>query len=110
MVKIWYNTEDDQGHYAAISTNVEHPMKVARIAIRCLLSKIKKSVVLYMSSLSGLGSKYRRVLYCAIKHAIVGLVKGIDLADELEVVKVVTICPGCVYRCELRVLLANEAS
>lgn len=96
----WDDTEDDQGHYAAVSINVEHPIKLTRIAIRSLLSENKKGVVLCVSSLSGLRSKYGSVLYCATKHAIVGFVKGMGLAEELEGVKVVAICPGCVH--ELR--------
>jgi NAD(P)-dependent dehydrogenase (short-subunit alcohol dehydrogenase family) len=50
--------------------------------------------VLLVSSLSGLRSKYGSVLYCASKHAIVGFVKGMGLAEDLEGVKVVGICPG----------------
>lgn len=77
-------------------------MKLTRIAIRSLLSENKKGVVLCVSSLSGLRSKYGSVLYCATKHAIVGFVKGMGLAEELEGVKVVAICPGYNFNIECK--------
>jgi NAD(P)-dependent dehydrogenase (short-subunit alcohol dehydrogenase family) len=72
-------------------------VKLTRIAIRALLKYDKKGVVLLVSSLSGLRSKYGSVLYCTTKHAIVGFVKGMGLSEDLEGVKVVGICPGYVF-------------
>jgi NAD(P)-dependent dehydrogenase (short-subunit alcohol dehydrogenase family) len=95
--KPWSNFWDEppsSDSYPTIRINVEHPIKLTRIAIRSLLKYDKKGVVLLVSSLSGLRSKYGSVLYCASKHAIVGFVKGMGLAEDLEGVKVVGICPG----------------
>jgi short-subunit dehydrogenase len=88
---------DVENHYAAVTINVEHPIKLTRIAIRALLNHDKKGVVLCVSSLSGLRSKYGSALYCATKHAVVGFVKGMGLAEDMEGVKVVAVCPGRVH-------------
>lgn len=64
--------------------------------MRALLSKNKKGVVLITSSVAGLAGNYVAALYCATKHAMVGFVKSMSEADELEGVKVVAICPGYV--------------
>lgn len=93
----WDDTEDAQEHYATVSINVEHPIKLTRIAIRSLLGRNKKGVVLCVASMSGLRSKFGSVLYCATKHAIVGFVKGLGLLEEAEGIKVVAICPGRVH-------------
>jgi len=94
----WSNFWDDEESegYAAMRINVEHPIKLTRMAVRALLKKDKKGVVLCVSSASGLRSKYGSALYCATKHAIVGFVKGMGLCEDLEGVKVVCICPGYV--------------
>lgn len=77
--------------------NVNHPIKMARIAMRALLRADKKGVVLMIASMAGLAGMYASPLYCATKHAIVGFVKSMADADEFEGVKVVAVCPGCVY-------------
>ena len=89
----FWDDEEDEG-YAAVRINVEHPIKLSRMAIRALLRRDKKGVILCVSSASGLRSKYGSALYCATKHAVVGFVKGMGLCEELEGVKVVCICPG----------------
>lgn len=63
MINFWSDNEDDQGYCAAGSINVEHPMKLTRIVIRFLLSKNKEGIILFVSRLSGLRSKYGSVLY-----------------------------------------------
>lgn len=74
--------------------NVNHPIKLTRIAMRALLGRDKKGVVLMIASVAGLAGLYASPLYCATKHAIVGFVKSMAEADRLEGVKVVAICPG----------------
>lgn len=76
--------------------NVNHPIKLTRIAMRALLGRDKKGVVLMIASVAGLVGFYDSPLYGATKHAIVGFVKAMAEADALEGVKVVAICPGCV--------------
>ena len=80
--------------YAEVDININHPIKVARIAMRALLGRDKKGVVLMIASMAGLMGVYPTPLYCATKHAIVGFVRSMALADELEGVKIVAICPG----------------
>lgn len=94
----WSNFWDDseENGYATIKINVEHPIKLSRLAIRALAGADKKGVVVFVSSISGLFGHYGSVLYGASKHAIVGHCKGLAEADELEGVKAVCICPGLV--------------
>jgi NAD(P)-dependent dehydrogenase (short-subunit alcohol dehydrogenase family) len=91
----WDNTEEER--YAEVDINVNHPIKLTRIAIQALLSKNKKGVVLITASIAGYRGVYSAPLYCATKHAIVGFVRSMAEADPLEGVKVVTIAPG--YGC-----------
>ncbi|RFU26006.1 hypothetical protein B7463_g10331, partial [Scytalidium lignicola] len=47
----WDDTED--ARYAGVDINVNHPIKLTRIAMRALLSKNKKGVVLITASMAG---------------------------------------------------------
>ena len=88
----WDDTEEDG--YAQVNINVVHPIKLTRIAIRALLGKNKKGVVLVVASLAGFQGTYSAALYCATKHAIVGFVRSMAPMDELEGVKVTAVAPG----------------
>lgn len=90
----WDDTEDDG--YATININTEHPIKLTRLAIRALLGADKKGVVVHVASGAGLIGAWGSALYCASKHAIVGLCKALGHTDGAEGVKVVCICPGIV--------------
>jgi NAD(P)-dependent dehydrogenase (short-subunit alcohol dehydrogenase family) len=93
---LWDDNEDDKGYYATMRINAEHPIKLTRIAMRALLGANKKGVVALVSSGAGLGGIYLSALYCASKHAVVGLCKSMGLADPQEGIKVVCMCPGLV--------------
>ncbi|KAI9740331.1 MAG: hypothetical protein M1834_004910 [Cirrosporium novae-zelandiae] len=90
----WNNTEDDR--YAIVDINVNHPIKLTRIAMKALLSKSKKGVVAIMSSIAGYTGIYATPLYSATKHALVGFTRSMADADAVEGIKVVAICPGIV--------------
>ena len=94
----WSNFWDDpeSERYAQVDINVNHPIKLTRIAIRALLGSNKKDVVCITASIGGIAGSYPAPLYCATKHAMVGFVKSMAEADPLEGVKIVTICPGYV--------------
>lgn len=87
----WEDTEENG--YDSVVINVNHPIKLTRIAIQALLSKNKKGVVCILASVAGLAGTYGVPLYCATKHAMVGFVKSMKLCDELEGVKITAICP-----------------
>ncbi|OJZ90205.1 hypothetical protein ASPFODRAFT_28726 [Aspergillus luchuensis CBS 106.47] len=90
----WEDSETTD--YACIDINVNHPIKLTRLAIRALLGKDKKGVVCLVSSIAGINASIRSPLYCASKHAIWGFVKSMAMLDQLEGVKVTSICPGVV--------------
>ena len=69
-------------------------MKLSRIAIRALLGKNKKGVVLITASLAGFQGTFSAPLYCATKHAIIGFVRSLAELERLEGIKVVCVAPG----------------
>lgn len=77
--------------------NVNHPLKLSRIAIKALLRKRKNGVILIVSSLAGYQGTFAAPLYCATKHAVVGFVRSMALLDGLEGIKVVAVAPGYVF-------------
>lgn len=74
--------------------NVNHPLKLTRLATRALLKKNKKGVVLIMASMAGYSGNFSAPMYSVTKHALIGFARSIGDLDRLEGVKVVTICPG----------------
>lgn len=76
--------------------NLDHPVKLTRIAMRQLVSENRKGVVCSIASVGGLAGSYNCPLYIATKHGVVGFTKSLKLAEKYEGVKVVTICPGAV--------------
>lgn len=101
--KAWSNFWDDNEteRYAEVDINVNHPIKLTRIAMRALLGKDKKGVVLIVASLAGLQGAYAAALYTATKHAMVGFTRSMGAADHLEGVKIVCICPGYALNCSI---------
>jgi NAD(P)-dependent dehydrogenase (short-subunit alcohol dehydrogenase family) len=92
----WDDTEESSGSYKTIQINVDHPIRLTRLAFRALVGANKKGVVCLIASMAGLNGFYIAALYCASKHAVVGLAKSLGQADESEGVKVVCMCPGMV--------------
>ncbi|CRG86918.1 Putative hydrolase Mb2248c [Talaromyces islandicus] len=90
----WDDTETES--YRSVQINVNHPLKLTRIALRALLSRNKKGVVLIVASMGGYQGNIAATMYCTTKHALVGFTRSIGQLDSHEGVKVVTICPGMV--------------
>ena len=88
----WTETETDR--YSLLDINLGHPIKLARIAIRSLLNKNKKGVVIVTSSIAGNNWHFGTPLYVASKHGTIGLVQSLGPAEDEANVKVVAICPG----------------
>ncbi|EPE34671.1 NAD(P)-binding Rossmann-fold containing protein [Glarea lozoyensis ATCC 20868] len=90
----WDDTEEDG--YAALDVNVTHAIKLTRIAMRALLRKGKKGVILITASLAGYQGTFSAPLYCATKHAVIGFVRSMAELDGLEGIKVCAVAPGMV--------------
>ncbi|KAK2629235.1 hypothetical protein QTJ16_000055 [Diplocarpon rosae] len=90
----WDDTEEDR--YAEVDININHPIKLSRIAIRALLSKNKKGVILITASVAGFAGSLSAPLYTATKHAVVGFIRSLAVLDEREGIKVLGIAPGMV--------------
>ncbi|KAL5116978.1 hypothetical protein ACEQ8H_005063 [Pleosporales sp. CAS-2024a] len=93
----WHDPEQDEG-YRQVDVNVNHPIKLTRMAIRKSLQKGKRSSVciIQQSSVAGLSGNIAAPLYCATKHAIVGFVKSMKDTEPLTGVKITTLCPAAV--------------
>ncbi|OAA53002.1 NAD(P)-binding domain protein [Cordyceps fumosorosea ARSEF 2679] len=88
--------DSETGKYTVLDINLVHPIKLTRIAIRTLLGKRKKGVVVVTSSIAGTNGHFGTPLYSASKHGVVGLVKSLAKAEQEANVKVVCVCPGLV--------------
>ena len=88
----WDDAEEER--YKEVDINVGHVIKLTRMAMRALVSRGKKGVVLSVASGAGHMGLYNCPLYCATKHAVVGFTKSMAPADLAEGVKIVTVCPG----------------
>ncbi|EXJ71839.1 uncharacterized protein A1O5_04340 [Cladophialophora psammophila CBS 110553] len=86
----------DADRYKHIDINVNHPIKLTRLAIRALLGRDKKGVVLVVASIAGYSKQYAGPIYGASKHAVVGFVRSLGDAESLQGTKVVAVCPGIV--------------
>ncbi|KAF2014506.1 NAD(P)-binding protein [Aaosphaeria arxii CBS 175.79] len=91
----WWLDTEEQG-YKQCAVNVEHPVKLTRMAIKKSLGRGKRASVCIISSIGGIAGSIAAPLYCATKHAIVGFVKSLKDTEPLTGVKVTGICPGLV--------------
>lgn len=92
----WDDNEDEAGAYNMIQINVNHPVKFTRMAMKALAGAEKQGVVCLVASTAGIRGNYLASLYACSKHAVVGFVKSMGLADPEEGVKVVCVLPGMV--------------
>ncbi|KAJ9607367.1 hypothetical protein H2200_008440 [Cladophialophora chaetospira] len=90
----WDDSEEDS--YKTVQININHPIKLARLAIRALLSAQKQGVVCLVASTAGIRGNFFAPLYAATKHAVVGFTKSMGQADPDEGVKIVCVLPGTV--------------
>ncbi|ETS87772.1 hypothetical protein PFICI_01600 [Pestalotiopsis fici W106-1] len=93
----WEDPEPlESNGYKHIDINVNHPIKLTRLAIRAFLGRNKQGVVAIVGSIAGYSKQYAGPIYSATKHAVVGFTRSLGSAQELQGVKVVCICPGIV--------------
>ncbi|KAK4503845.1 hypothetical protein PRZ48_004760 [Zasmidium cellare] len=88
--------DNEQESYKALRINVDHPIKLTRLAMRALAGANKQGVVALIASSAGIRGNYLACLYSSAKHAIVGLAKSLGQADVEEGVKIVCMMPGMV--------------
>ncbi|KAJ3549268.1 hypothetical protein NM208_g587 [Fusarium decemcellulare] len=82
--------------YAQVDINVNHPIKLTRLAIRTLLGKQRRGIVVLVASIAGYSKQYPAPLYSATKHAVVGFTRSMGAAELHQGVRVVAVCPGIV--------------
>ena len=92
----WDDSEDEAGYYKTLRVNVDHPIKLTRLAMRALAGADKQGVVSLVASTAGIRPNYLASLYSASKFAIVGFTRSMGQADPEEGVRVVCVLPGLV--------------
>lgn len=94
----WSNFWDDKevDSYKAIRINVDHPIKLTRLAMRALAGANKQGVVCLVASTAGIRGNYFATIYATAKHAIMGFAKSLAQTDPEEGVKIVCVMPGTV--------------
>lgn len=94
----WSNFWDDSesNSYKAIRINVDHPIKLTRLAMRALAGANKQGVVCLVASTAGIRGNLYAAIYATSKHAIMGFAKSVGQLDPEEGVKVVCVMPGTV--------------
>ena len=90
----WNDNEEES--YKSIQINVNHPVKLTRLAMRALAGAKKQGVVCLIASSAGIRGNYLASLYSCSKHAVVGFTKSMGQADVEEGVRIVCILPGMV--------------
>lgn len=90
----WDDSEEDA--YKTVSINLNHPIKLTRLAMRAALSANKKAVVCLVASTAGIRGNWLIPIYAATKHGVVGFAKSVAQADPEEGVRVVCVMPGTV--------------
>ncbi|RMZ69623.1 3-oxoacyl-[acyl-carrier- ] reductase [Pyrenophora seminiperda CCB06] len=91
----WQDPEQVHG-YMQVDVNVNHPIKLTRLAIKKSLGKGKRASVCIIASVAGISGNMAAPMYCATKHAMVGFVKSLASTEPLTGVKVTTLCPAAV--------------
>lgn len=94
----WSNFWDDpeEDFYKTVQINMNHPIKLTRLAMRAVLSANKKGVVCLVASSAGIRGNFYLPLYTATKHGVVGFTKAMGQLDPDEGIRIVCVLPGTV--------------
>ncbi|KAI1611084.1 hypothetical protein EDD36DRAFT_312588 [Exophiala viscosa] len=90
----WDDTEDES--YKTVAINLQHPVKLTRLAMKALASADKKGVVCHVASTAGIRGNFFAPLYVVTKHGVVGITKSLAQADPEFGVRIVAVLPGTV--------------
>ncbi|KAF7563926.1 hypothetical protein G7046_g207 [Stylonectria norvegica] len=87
---------DPDSHYKVLDINLNHPIKVTRIAIRHLTQAKQGGHIIHVSSIAGQRSSVVTPLYTAAKHGLNSFIRGMATLHELVNIKVCGVAPGTV--------------
>ncbi|KAK4946791.1 hypothetical protein LTR10_014293 [Elasticomyces elasticus] len=90
----WDDTEEES--YKTVAINLQHPVKLTRLAMKALASADKKGVVCHVASTAGIRGNFFAPLYVVTKHGVVGITKSLAQADPEFGVRIVAVLPGTV--------------
>jgi NAD(P)-dependent dehydrogenase (short-subunit alcohol dehydrogenase family) len=86
--------KDSSSHYKLFDVNIEHPIKMTRIAIRRMRRAQRPGVVVHISSITAQIPSVVNPLYSVSKQAISQFVRCMAPLEELARIRVVAVAPG----------------
>lgn len=89
---------DEASHYKLFDINLNHPIKMTRLAIRKMRGAGKPGVIIHLSSVSAQRPSITVPLYAVSKAGISQFVRGMVQLEELAGIRVVGVAPGSVLR------------
>ncbi|OAL35202.1 hypothetical protein AYO20_05456 [Fonsecaea nubica] len=89
----WNDRDDD--HYQLLRINLEHPLKMSRIAIRKWVQQRKRgATIVHVSSTGAQKPSMLTPLYGAAKQGVSNFTRGMARLQDLEGIRVVAVAPG----------------
>ncbi|KAH0842088.1 NAD-dependent 15-hydroxyprostaglandin dehydrogenase [Fonsecaea pedrosoi] len=89
----WNDRDDD--HYQLLRINLEHPLKMSRIAIRKWVQQRKRGgIIVHVSSTGAQKPSMLTPLYGAAKQGVSNFTRGMARLQDLEGIRVVAVAPG----------------
>ncbi|KIW33871.1 uncharacterized protein PV07_00686 [Cladophialophora immunda] len=89
----FWNDRDDT-HYSMLRINLEHPLKMSRIAIRKWVQAAQPGYIVLVSSTGAQKPSMLTPLYGAAKQGISNFARCMARLQEMESIRVVAIAPG----------------
>ncbi|OAP63779.1 hypothetical protein AYL99_03006 [Fonsecaea erecta] len=90
----WNDGDDDAGFYTLLRINLEHPLKMSRIAIRKWVQHRRPGTIVLVSSTGAQKPSMLTPLYGAAKQGVSNLARGMARLQDMEDIRVVAVAPG----------------
>ncbi|KIW87791.1 uncharacterized protein Z519_11765 [Cladophialophora bantiana CBS 173.52] len=89
----FWNDRDDS-YYQMLRINLEHPLKMSRIAIRKWVQRSKPGIIVNVSSTGAQKPSMLTPLYGAAKQGVSNFTRGMARLQDMENIRVVAVAPG----------------
>ncbi|KIX99003.1 uncharacterized protein Z520_05464 [Fonsecaea multimorphosa CBS 102226] len=89
----FWNDRDDSS-YSLLRINLEHPLKMSRIAIRKWVQHGAPGIIVHVSSTGAQKPSMLTPLYGAAKQGISNFTRGMARLQDMENIRVVAVAPG----------------
>ncbi|EXJ73916.1 uncharacterized protein A1O5_02210 [Cladophialophora psammophila CBS 110553] len=89
----FWNDRDDS-YYKMLRINLEHPLKMSRIAIRKWVQRGQPGIIVNVSSTGAQKPSMLTPLYGAAKQGVSNFTRGMARLQDMENIRVVAVAPG----------------